>query len=114
MAWITFFTSFSTLICCALPSLLVSLGAASTLIALFTHLPWLVTISENKEITWLTAGILLILNGIWRRRATSCPIDPELAKKCTQVKKVNTYLWWGSLLIYLVGVGWGLAGELLF
>ena len=116
MGWVTFFTSFSTLICCALPSLFVALGAGSTVVAMFTHAPWLLSISENKEITWAIAGVLLTANGfwMWKNRNAPCPLDPELAKKCTQARQVSLYLWSGSLLIYVVGVGWALAGELLF
>lgn len=116
MGWITFFTSFSTLICCALPSLLVAIGAGSTLVSLITHVPWLVTLSEYKEITWTIAGVLLFINGLWmwQTRNAPCPIDPILAKKCTQARTVSRTLWIGSLAIYLVGVGWALASDWLF
>jgi len=115
MGWITFFTSFSTLLCCALPSLLVTIGAGSTLVALFTQAPWLITLSDNKEITWAIAGGLLLINGIWLwvNRNAPCPLDPALAQKCTQARKVSVSLWAGSLIIYFVGVAFAMAGEVL-
>lgn len=113
MRWITFFTSFSTLLCCALPSLLVAIGAGSTLVSLFTHLPWLITFSEYKEITWLVAGVLLGVNGfwLWKNRNAPCPIDPELARTCMKARTMSLKIWWGSVFIYVIGVGWALVGE---
>lgn len=113
MRWITFFTSFSTLLCCALPSLMVAIGAGSTLVSLFTHWPWMITISEYKEVTWFVAGSLLSFNGwrLWKNRNAPCPLDPDLARTCAQARHFSLWLWGGSMIIYIVGVGWALAGE---
>ncbi|GIR29019.1 hypothetical protein CM15mP43_06430 [bacterium] len=46
------FASSSTLVCCALPALLVAIGATGALISLFSNIPFLITISENKEIVF--------------------------------------------------------------
>jgi len=72
-------------------------------------------LESQKELSKRIAGVLLILNGlwIWRKQHTPCPLDPNLAKKCSQARKARLFLWSGSLIIYLVGVGWALIGELL-
>lgn len=106
-SWLTFFTSFSTLLCCALPAVLVGLGAGATLISLFTQFPFLITLSENKEIVWLVAGVLLGANGVWiyKQKNAPCPLDPALALKCTQARVLSYRIWISSLVVYLIGVG---------
>jgi hypothetical protein len=49
---LSLFTSFSTLICCALPALLVALGAGAVLSTLVSHVPQLVWVSEHKQEAW--------------------------------------------------------------
>ncbi len=48
-----------TLICCALPIVLVALGAGSVVASLVSTAPWLVVLSRNKEWVFLVAGGLL-------------------------------------------------------
>ena len=43
------FTSVSTLLCCALPSLLVALGMGAVVAGLASDLPWLITMSKYKD-----------------------------------------------------------------
>ena len=50
---------FGTLICCALPIVLVALGAGSVVASLVSTAPWLVALSRNKEWVFLVAGGLL-------------------------------------------------------
>ena len=45
----TLFASSGTLVCCALPALLVALGAGAALSSLVSAVPQLVWMSENKE-----------------------------------------------------------------
>ena len=49
----------ATLICCALPIMLVALGAGSAVASLVSTAPWLVGLSRNKEWVFLVAGVLL-------------------------------------------------------
>ena len=47
-AFISLFTSFGTLLCCALPALFVTLGLGSTFAALTNSLPHFYTLTANK------------------------------------------------------------------
>ena len=46
--YFSLFSSFSTLICCALPSVLVLLGMGTTVASLLSAAPWLVSLSRHK------------------------------------------------------------------
>jgi mercuric ion transport protein len=46
--YFSLFSSFSTLICCALPSVLVLLGMGSAVASLLSAAPWLVSPSRHK------------------------------------------------------------------
>ena len=63
--WISFlglFTSMSTLICCALPALLVSLGLGATMVGLVSSVPQLIWISENKVMVFGLSFVMLCLS----------------------------------------------------
>jgi hypothetical protein len=83
------FSSFSTLICCALPALFVSLGMGATLIGLVSSFPQVIWISEHKSFVFLGSALMLFLSSIMQYLARNqpCPIDPELAKACTVGRK---------------------------
>ena len=102
---LSLFTSGSTLVCCALPALLVTLGAGATLSSLISFVPQLAWFSEYKAGVFGTATVMLITSGImqWRARSVPCPLDPVLAFACTRTRKT-------SLLIYLFSVGMYLLG----
>ena len=51
LSYISLFTSFGTLLCCALPSLLVLLGLGATVASFLSAVPWLVVLSRHK--TWV-------------------------------------------------------------
>jgi mercuric ion transport protein len=53
------FSSFSTLICCALPSIFVLLGLGTTVASLLSAAPWLVSLSRHKIWTFSIAGRLI-------------------------------------------------------
>jgi len=48
-AWLVLFAFSTTLVCCALPILLVSLGLGAVSASLFANLPFLVTLAQYKE-----------------------------------------------------------------
>jgi hypothetical protein len=95
----------STLICCALPALLVSLGLGFVVAGLVSNIPGLIWISENKEIVFGLAGAMLLLNGIllWRQRNAPCPIDPALRQACLKGRKLGKVIYFASLAIFAVG-----------
>ena len=103
--WFSIFTSASTLVCCALPALLVALGAGATLISLTTAFPQLIWLSEHKLGLFILAGGMLLVAGLFQRRASRlpCPVDPVLAKTCTHQRRVSWSIYVISCLIFLVG-----------
>ena len=102
---LSLFTSSGTLICCALPALLVAVGAGATLSALISAAPQLVWLSQYKASVFGAAGLMLILAGFfqWRARFAPCPVDPALAQACLHTRKI-------SLLVYLISLGIFLLG----
>jgi hypothetical protein len=98
-------TSAGTLICCALPALLVALGAGATLASLATNVPQLVWISEHKDLVFALAGVMLALAGVmqWRARTLPCPTDAALARACTRARRASFRVYSFALVVFLVG-----------
>lgn len=108
LSWLSIFTSSSTLVCCALPALLVALGAGAALASLVGVFPQLVWLSEHKAALFITAGAMLALAGAlqWQARraaALVCPADPALAEACATAKDYSLIVYWVSLAIYATG-----------
>lgn len=99
------FSSISTLLCCALPAILVTLGAGSSLASLISTAPWLVVLSKYKIWTFGISGILIMIAGIMRfiMRNAPCPIDKTQAELCTSLRQVNSWLYWISVMIWFIG-----------
>lgn len=104
---VTLFASSSTLICCAIPALLVSLGAGAALASLVAVFPQIVWVSENKELVFLISTVLMVIGGIvqWRNRFAPCPIDPKLRQACLRTRKVSLTIYLISLVLLMIG-GW--------
>jgi hypothetical protein len=102
---LTIFSSFSTLLCCALPALLVSLGAGAVLASLVTAVPQLVWVSEHKIPLFALAGLMLMLSGIssYRNRNAPCPTDPVQAKSCLRLRRLSTRIFYLSSIVYVIG-----------
>lgn len=102
---LTIFSSVGTSLCCALPALLVSIGAGAVMASLVSAVPQLVWISEHKIPLFVFAGLMLGLSGFatyWNRRMP-CPIDPAFAKSCLRVRRVSLGVFIISLTIYAAG-----------
>ncbi len=95
------FTSMSTLLCCGLPIVLVSLGMGATYAALTDSAPWIVTLGKYKAVTFTVAGIL-IAGSLWLsyRPGRSCPSDPQLGAQCSRIDK------WNKRLLILAAIAW--------
>jgi hypothetical protein len=102
---LSLFASSSTLICCALPALLVALGAGAALSGLVGAFPQIVWLSEHKIGLFIFAGLMLAASGglQWINRNAPCPIDPALRDACLRTRKVSLRVYWVSLGVYLVG-----------
>ena len=105
MTWITLATSASTLICCALPALLVALGAGAVLASAVSVFPQLVWISEHKIEVFVLAGVMLSVAGYlqWRAKSLPCPIDPVLRDVCISSRKISLVIYSLSVVIFAVG-----------
>lgn len=104
-ALLSVFTSSSTLVCCALPALLVALGAGATLAGLVSAFPQLVWMSAHKGLVFGLSGGMLGVTGVlqYRARFAPCPADPRLAAACRRTRRVGLGVYLLSLAIYAVG-----------
>ena len=106
--YFSLFSSFSTLICCALPSVLVLLGMGTAVASLLSAAPWLVSLSRHKVWTFSIAGILIACSFVMTyviaprlRDGEAC--NAEDPTTCGEVSKLSRVLLWGSALIYSGG-----------
>ena len=108
MSYFSLFTSLSTLLCCALPSVLVLLGLGATVASALSAVPWLVTLSRHKDWTFSISGVLIaasFFNMYWivprLTGGQSCDADDPTA--CGQASRFSKVLLWCSAAIYSAG-----------
>ena len=109
LGYLSLFTSLGTLLCCALPALLVFVGLGATVASAASSAPWLITLSRHKNWTFAIAGLLITANFFYvflvapRLRATTqtCPVDQPSA--CGNASRMSRWILWFSAGIYLVG-----------
>jgi mercuric ion transport protein len=94
--YFSLFSSFSTLICCALPSVLVLLGMGTTVASLLSAAPWLVSLSRHKIWTFSIAGVLIAMSFVM-----TYLIAPRLGQG--EVSKASRVILWGSAAIWSCG-----------
>lgn len=104
-ATLSLFTSLSTLICCALPALLVSIGMGAVMAGLIETVPGITWMGANKTVVFSVAGLVIAASGAWQWRARSlpCPADPAKAKACARLRLISWTLWWISVAALSVG-----------
>jgi len=109
LGYVSLFTSFGTLLCCALPSLLVLLGLGATVASLLTSVPWLVTLSRHKNWVFAISGLLIGSNFAYvyilaprlvAQRAACPPDDPSA---CDTASRASRVVLWVSGVIYVAG-----------
>lgn len=104
LGWLALFTSSGTLVCCALPILLVTLGMGASLAAFNNDYPILLIMSSYKVWTFSFAALLLSLTAwLIYRPGRHCPTDPQLAAQCQRFDKWNKIILWGSISIWGLG-----------
>lgn len=115
-SFLTLFSSLSTLICCALPALFVTLGLGSSLVSLLGAFPQLIWLSERKTLVFGVAGGLLLLTFVMRMvgNQQSCPSDPKLAAQCGYAKKSGTIIFYFSVACYLIGAFFAFLAPFIF
>lgn len=102
--WVLLLTSTTTLVCCALPIILISIGFGAVSAALFSNLPFLVQLAYHKIWLFTGSGALLALAG-WAlyRPGRQCPTDPALAAKCQTADRWNRKLLIASTTLWTIG-----------
>lgn len=105
LSWLSIFTSSGTLICCALPALLVAFGAGASLASLLGNVPQLIWFSENKSPVFVSAGAMLALAGYfqYRNRSAPCPAEPALARACMTTRRTSWRIYLLSLALFALG-----------
>ncbi len=104
LSWIALLASTGTLICCALPILLVSLGFGAVVASLTSSLPVLLTLAQYEPWMFSISAVLLGATAwvLWFR-PTQCPADPELAARCVRTRRWNRRVFWIATCVWLVG-----------
>lgn len=105
LPFFSLFTSTGTLICCALPALLVTLGMGATLAGFISENPWIVVVSDYKIAVFILSGLLLCIAAIMQYRARNmpCPADPRAAKICGIMRRISIGILIFSIIIWLIG-----------
>ncbi|MDP8980869.1 MAG: hypothetical protein M3O35_09785 [Acidobacteriota bacterium] len=109
LSYLSLFTSFGTLLCCALPSLLVLFGLGATVASFLSAAPWLITLSHHKNWVFAISGALIAGNFVYvyvlgprlRARALGCSLDDPRA--CELASRLSRLILWISAAIYVAG-----------
>lgn len=99
------FTSTGTLVCCALPALLVSLGMAAVVISALSAFPWLIPLTRHKAWLFLGTGLLVGLNFylVYRpQKQLACEFGGK-SEGCIVASGWNRFLLWLSVAVYVIG-----------
>jgi mercuric ion transport protein len=109
LSYLSLFTSMGTLLCCALPSLLVLFGLGATVASVLSEAPWLVMMSHHKHWVFLMAGLLISSNFIYlhavapKLQARSGACDPNDPAACRTASRFSRIVLWCSVVLYLIG-----------
>ncbi len=108
--YLALFTSFGTLLCCALPSLLVLLGLGATVACFLSVVPWLVTLARHREIVFIVSGVLIASDFVYvywlspriRADGQACSIEngPTACDAATRMSRIAL---WAAAIIYGAG-----------
>lgn len=108
LSYLGLFTSVGTLLCCALPSLLVLAGLGATVASVLASAPWLVTLSRHKSWVFATSAVLIAANFFYVYRVAprliarrnACAIDDP---RCTNATRASRMVLWLSTVLLFVG-----------
>jgi mercuric ion transport protein len=109
LSFLSLFTSLGTLLCCALPSLLVLFGLGATVATVLSEVPWLVSLSHHKHWVFIVAGLLIAGNFVYvyvvapklQTRSGAC--DPNDPAACQTASRFSRIVLWCSAGVYMVG-----------
>lgn len=109
LSYLSLFSSLGTLLCCALPSLMVLVGLGATVSSVLSEAPWLVAMSHHKNLVFLIAGLLISGNFVYvyaisprlQVRTGACDVtEPSACRTATRFSRV---VLWSSAVLYLIG-----------
>ncbi len=109
LSYLSLFTSVGTLLCCALPSLLVLFGLGATVASVLSEAPWLVAMSRHKHWVFIVAGAMITCNFIYvyavapRLQMRSGACDPSNPTACQTASRLSRIVLWCSAALYMVG-----------
>lgn len=109
LGYMSLFSSLGTLVCCALPSLLVLVGLGATVAAFLSAVPWLVTLSHHKTWVFALSGLLIASNFAYlyiiaprlQAKDGNCSVDAPQA--CQAASRLSRAMLWISTTIYVIG-----------
>jgi len=103
LSYFSLFTSLSTLLCCALPSLLVLAGLGASVGSMLSALPWLVALSKHKQWTFGISGALIVLNflnmyvGASKLRGQACDPENSACLRSKQNEQSPLVVFWSDI-----------------
>lgn len=108
MQYFSLFSSLGTLLCCALPSVLVLLGLGATVASVLSAVPFLVMLSRHKAWVFGFSGGLIEASFIYvyvlaprlRRTSDTCPIENP---SCTTAARFSKAILWISAGLFAFG-----------
>src|SRR5258708_36193251 len=96
LSFLSLFTSLGTLLCCALPSLLVLLGLGAAVASFLSSARWVVSFSRHKLGVVALSGLLIAGNYCYlyhlaprlQARALACPIHAPRCRTASRFSRV--------------------------
>ncbi len=107
LSYFSLFTSLSTLLCCAIPSVLVLLGLGASVASMLSAMPWLVSLSHHKAWTFGVSGVLIALSFVNsyyiapKLRLERCEADDP--KACENASRMSKVVLWIAATLYASG-----------
>jgi mercuric ion transport protein len=109
LSYLSLFTSLGTLVCCALPSLLVLFGLGATVASVLSEAPWLVALSHHKHWVFIVSGVLISSNFVYiyavapRLQMRNGACDPNRPAACQTASRFSRIVLWCSAVLYIAG-----------
>ena len=98
-------TSLSTLVCCTLPAVMITLGMGAALSSLTSNVPQLIWLSAHKPLVFGGSFVLLCLAWLVRylTRNMPCPADPAQAKACARMRSIGGWVLYIGFGVWAIG-----------
>lgn len=106
LSFFSLFGSMSTLLCCALPVTLVSIGMGAAFASITASFPAIMWLTEKKDYLFMATALMLLISYVMMKRSKrlACPIDLNQRDACQASKEFSTKLYWLTVLIYSIGL----------